>query len=94
MASPFALFFPLTPTPLALRVIFAHLFANERLNMFGALGCILAVAGSMTMTLSVPEERSFNSVLEVWQLAIQPGEGEGLEVPAREGELVEAAEGC
>ncbi|KAJ9507029.1 hypothetical protein QJQ45_004684 [Haematococcus lacustris] len=52
--------------------ILAHMLLNERLNMFGMLGCALCITGSMTIVLHAPEERVLGSVVEVWQLAMQP----------------------
>ena len=54
--------------------ILAHCWLNEKLNIFGILGCILCIVGSMTIVLHAPEEREISSLLEVWQLALQPGE--------------------
>eukprot|EP00951_Prasinocladus_malaysianus_P029087 scaffold267059_cov37-Prasinocladus_malaysianus.AAC.1 len=54
------------------KAVVGHLFLNETLNMFGVLGCVLAVAGAATMVLTVPEEREYASVLEVWSLIWQP----------------------
>lgn len=55
--------------------ILAHVLLNERLNMFGMLGCALCITGSITIVLHAPPERVIKSVAEVWQLAMQPGEG-------------------
>jgi hypothetical protein len=54
---------------------------NERLNLFGILGCVLCITGSLTIVLHAPPERPVGSVVEVWQLAMQPGE-QGLLVEA------------
>jgi hypothetical protein len=37
------------------------------------LGCLLCIVGSTVIVLHAPEERSINSVEEIWELAIQPG---------------------
>jgi len=58
---------------LVLTVMFSHLFTSDNLNVFGALGCLLAISGLSTMVLTVPEEQSVASVLEVWELAKKPG---------------------
>ncbi len=54
--------------------ILAHYWLNEKLNIFGILGCVLCIVGSITIVLHAPEERTIDSLLEVWQLALQPGE--------------------
>jgi hypothetical protein len=47
---------------------------NERLNVFGVLGCILCISGSLAIVLHAPEERPLTSVLQIWELALQPCE--------------------
>lgn len=41
--------------------------------MFGMLGCLLCITGSLTIVLHAPPERHLSSVIEVFQLAMQPG---------------------
>ncbi|KAL9240101.1 hypothetical protein vseg_014359 [Gypsophila vaccaria] len=65
-------------TPLgALSIIFsavlAHFILQEKLHMFGVLGCVLCVVGSTTIVLHAPRERDIESVKQVWQLATEPG---------------------
>ncbi|XP_038897578.1 probable magnesium transporter NIPA2 [Benincasa hispida] len=65
-------------TPLgALSIIFsavlAHFILEERLHIFGMLGCALCVVGSTTIVLHAPQERNIESVKEVWVLATEPG---------------------
>ncbi|XP_022980359.1 probable magnesium transporter NIPA2 [Cucurbita maxima] len=65
-------------TPLgALSIIFsavlAHFILEERLHIFGMLGCVLCVVGSTTIVLHAPQERNIDSVKEVWMLATEPG---------------------
>lgn len=65
-------------TPLgALSIIFsavlAHFILNERLHMFGVVGCALCVVGSVDIVLHAPMERRIDSVSEIWQLATEPG---------------------
>ena len=40
----------------------AHFMLNERLNVFGVLGCVLCVTGSVTVVLHAPEESPVSSV--------------------------------
>ena len=53
--------------------VLAHYLLNEKLNLFGLLGGMLCVAGSLTIVLHAPEEQPITSLLQVWQLALQPG---------------------
>ena len=54
--------------------VLAHMMLNEKLNIFGILGCVLCIVGSMTIVLHAPEEREIVSLLQVWNMALQPGE--------------------
>ena len=53
--------------------ILAHLMLNERLNIFGVLGCALCIVGSCVIVLHAPPEREVASLIEIWRLAMQPG---------------------
>ncbi len=53
--------------------ILSHIMLNEKLNIFGVLGALLCILGSVTIVLHAPEERQITSLLEVWHLARQPG---------------------
>ncbi|KAK9867792.1 hypothetical protein WJX84_007712 [Apatococcus fuscideae] len=64
---------PLGALSIIVSAILAHYWLNEKLNVFGILGCVLCIVGSMTIVLHAPEEREITSLLEVWQLALQPG---------------------
>ena len=41
--------------------------------MFGVVGCILCVVGSIGIVLHAPKERKIDSMREIWHLATQPG---------------------
>ncbi|KAJ4723215.1 Protein of unknown function (DUF803) [Melia azedarach] len=65
-------------TPLgALSIIFsavlAHFILQEKLHIFGVLGCALCVVGSVSIVLHAPHERPIHSVQQLWHLATQPG---------------------
>ncbi|KAM7252877.1 hypothetical protein ACFE04_008765 [Oxalis oulophora] len=65
-------------TPLgALSIIFsavlAHFILEEKIHIFGILGCALCVVGSVTIVLHAPHEREIESVKQVWSLATEPG---------------------
>ena len=59
--------------PVCCSAVLAHYLLNEKLNLFGLLGGMLCVAGSLTIVLHAPEERPITSLTQVWQLALQPG---------------------
>ncbi|KAB5529953.1 hypothetical protein DKX38_020034 [Salix brachista] len=50
----------------------AHVMLQEKLHIFGILGCVLCVVGSTTIVLHAPQEREIESVKEVWDLATEP----------------------
>jgi predicted membrane channel-forming protein YqfA (hemolysin III family) len=41
--------------------------------MFGIVGCILCVVGSVGIVLHAPKEREIDSMEEIWHLATRPG---------------------
>ena len=53
--------------------VLAHFLLKEKLQKMGVLGCLLCIVGSTVIVLHAPEERSIDSVEEIWELAIQPG---------------------
>jgi hypothetical protein len=63
------------PYPPAPSALLADLMLNEKLNVFGWVGCGLCINGSVTIVLHAPAERPLSSVLEVWEMAMQPGAG-------------------
>eukprot|EP00879_Flechtneria_rotunda_P009085 GHRR01009512.1.p1 GENE.GHRR01009512.1~~GHRR01009512.1.p1 ORF type:complete len:366 (+),score=98.00 GHRR01009512.1:909-2006(+) len=60
-------------SPVSLSAVLAHIFLREHLNIFGILGCILCITGSVAIVLHAPVERPVESVIQVWNLAMQPG---------------------
>ena len=56
-----------------LSAVLAHIILREKLHVFGILGCALCVVGSTTIVLHAPQEQEIDSVLEVWNLATEPG---------------------
>lgn len=53
--------------------VLAHFLLKEKLQKMGMLGCLLCIVGSTEIVLHAPEEESIGSVLEIWELATQPG---------------------
>lgn len=40
--------------------------------MFGVVGCILCITGTLSIVLHAPSEKSIDSVVVLWSLALQP----------------------
>lgn len=59
---------------LSCSAVLAHIILRERLHIFGVLGCVLCVVGSTSIVLHAPQEREIESVTEVWDLAMDPGD--------------------
>jgi magnesium transporter len=70
--APAVLVTPLGALSILVSAILAHHLLNERLNIFGLVGCVLCVTGSLAIVLHAPEERPLESVLQIWGLAMQP----------------------
>ncbi|KAL2893609.1 putative magnesium transporter NIPA4 [Bienertia sinuspersici] len=71
--APAILVTPLGAVSIIISATLAHVILREKLHMFGILGCILCVVGSITIVLHAPQERQIESVAEVWDLATEPG---------------------
>ncbi|KAL9245494.1 hypothetical protein vseg_019140 [Gypsophila vaccaria] len=71
--APAILVTPLGAVSIIISATLAHVILRERLHIFGVLGCILCVVGSITIVLHAPQERQIESVAEVWDLATEPG---------------------
>lgn len=71
--APALLVTPLGALSIIVSAVLAHFILEERLHIFGVLGCILCMVGSTTIVLHAPHERIIHSVKEVWQLATEPG---------------------
>ncbi|KAG2484397.1 hypothetical protein HYH03_016811 [Edaphochlamys debaryana] len=70
--APAILVTPLGALSIIVSAVLAHIVLQEKLNMFGSLGCLLCITGSLTIVLHAPPERQLGSVIEVFQLAMQP----------------------
>ncbi|WIA13133.1 hypothetical protein OEZ85_006728 [Tetradesmus obliquus] len=71
--APAILVTPLGALSIIISAVLAHIFLKEQLNMFGILGCILCITGSIAIVLHAPAEKPIESVQQVWNLAMQPG---------------------
>ncbi|KAK9676391.1 hypothetical protein RND81_11G074000 [Saponaria officinalis] len=71
--SPAILVTPLGALSIIISAVLAHIILKEKLHIFGMLGCVLCVVGSTTIVLHAPPEGEIESVIEVWNLATEPG---------------------
>lgn len=63
---------PLGALSILVSAVLAHILLKEKLNMFGVLGCILCISGTLGVVLHAPEEHALGSVVEIWNQAMQP----------------------
>ncbi|KAJ6824890.1 putative magnesium transporter NIPA1 isoform X1 [Iris pallida] len=71
--APAILVTPLGALSIIVSAVLAHFILDEKLHIFGILGCALCVVGSTTIVLHAPRERDIESVKQVWYLATEPG---------------------
>ncbi|CAN6440233.1 unnamed protein product [Victoria cruziana] len=71
--APAILVTPLGALSIIISAVLAHIILQEKLHIFGILGCVLCVVGSTAIVLHAPPEREIESVREVWDLATEPG---------------------
>ncbi|ONM35890.1 putative magnesium transporter NIPA4 [Zea mays] len=70
--APAILVTPLGALSIIISAALADIMLKEKLHIFGILGCVLCVVGSTTIVLHAPQERTIESVAEVWDLATEP----------------------
>ncbi|PKI31713.1 probable magnesium transporter NIPA6 [Punica granatum] len=70
--APAVLVTPLGALSIIVSAVLAHFLLDEKLQRMGMLGCLLCIVGSTIIVLHAPEERSLDSVEEIWDLATQP----------------------
>ncbi|XP_075487200.1 putative magnesium transporter NIPA2 [Primulina tabacum] len=71
--APATLVTPLGALSIIFSAVLAHFILDESLHMFGVVGCVLCLVGSVTIVLHAPLEKDFESVMQVWYLATEPG---------------------
>ncbi|KAM0056331.1 putative magnesium transporter NIPA [Helianthus debilis subsp. tardiflorus] len=71
--APAILVTPLGALSMIISAVLAHYFLDERLHIFGVVGCALCVVGSTTIVLHAPQETQVKSVKEIWFFATEPG---------------------
>ncbi|XP_071724780.1 probable magnesium transporter NIPA6 [Rutidosis leptorrhynchoides] len=70
--APAVLVTPLGALSIIVSAVLAHLVLDEKLMKMGMLGCLLCIVGSVVIVLHAPEEKAIDSVIEIWDFAIQP----------------------
>ncbi|ONK73190.1 uncharacterized protein A4U43_C04F28210 [Asparagus officinalis] len=70
--APAVLVTPLGALSIIVSAVLAHFILREKLQKMGVLGCILCIVGSTVIVLHAPEERTPESVEQIWKLATQP----------------------
>ncbi|TQE03590.1 hypothetical protein C1H46_010905 [Malus baccata] len=71
--APAILVTPLGALSIIVSAVLAHFVLKEKLHIFGVLGCVLCVVGSVSIVLHAPQEKPIYSVKQVWHHATQPG---------------------
>nr|XP_011462819.1 PREDICTED: probable magnesium transporter NIPA2 [Fragaria vesca subsp. vesca] len=71
--APAILVTPLGALSIIVSAVLAHFVLEEKLHIFGVLGCVLCMVGSTGIVLNAPQESPIHSVKEVWHHATQPG---------------------
>ncbi|PIA29941.1 hypothetical protein AQUCO_05800192v1 [Aquilegia coerulea] len=71
--APAILVTPLGALSIIVSAVLAHFILEEKLHIFGVLGCILCMVGSTIIVLHAPLEKAITSVKELWSLATEPG---------------------
>ncbi|XP_074557102.1 putative magnesium transporter NIPA6 isoform X2 [Curcuma longa] len=70
--APAVLVTPLGALSIIVSAVLAHFILKERLQRMGVLGCMLCIVGSTVIVLHAPQEKTPNSVEQIWDLATQP----------------------
>eukprot|EP00242_Pyramimonas_sp_CCMP2087_P017799 CAMPEP_0198213350 /NCGR_PEP_ID=MMETSP1445-20131203/28817_1 /TAXON_ID=36898 /ORGANISM="Pyramimonas sp., Strain CCMP2087" /LENGTH=273 /DNA_ID=CAMNT_0043887977 /DNA_START=544 /DNA_END=1365 /DNA_ORIENTATION=+ len=71
--APAVLVTPLGALSIIVSAVLAHIILHEKLHLFGMLGCLLCIVGSIVIILHSPPEAELESVKEIWNMAMQPG---------------------
>ncbi|XP_054779148.1 probable magnesium transporter NIPA6 isoform X1 [Prosopis cineraria] len=70
--APAVLVTPLGALSIIVSAVLAHFLLKEQLQKMGVLGCISCIVGSVVIVIHAPQEKTPNSVQEIWDLATQP----------------------
>ncbi|CAL5225251.1 g8043 [Coccomyxa viridis] len=69
--APAILVTPLGALSIIVSAVLAHMVLKERLNVFGIVGCMLCIVGSITIVLHAPEEQPITSLLQALGIAMK-----------------------
>lgn len=72
--APAILVTPLGALSVLIGSVLAAVFLQERLGRIGKIGCALCLIGSIVIVLHAPADKEVETVDEILQLAVQPGE--------------------
>ncbi|KIP01259.1 hypothetical protein PHLGIDRAFT_97099 [Phlebiopsis gigantea 11061_1 CR5-6] len=64
---------PMGALSVVISAILSSLFLNEKLSLFGWLGCSLCILGSVVIALNGPSEQSVGQITEFQKLFLSPG---------------------
>ncbi|XP_023529754.1 probable magnesium transporter NIPA6 isoform X2 [Cucurbita pepo subsp. pepo] len=70
--APAVLVTPLGALSIIVSAVLAHFLLQERLQKMGVVGCLSCIVGSVIIVIHAPQERTPDSVEEIWNLATQP----------------------
>ncbi|XP_022136343.1 probable magnesium transporter NIPA6 isoform X1 [Momordica charantia] len=70
--APAVLVTPLGALSIIISAVLAHFLLKERLQKMGVVGCLSCIVGSVIIVIHAPQERTPDSVQEIWDLATQP----------------------
>ena len=70
--SPAIIVTPLGALSILVSAVLAHMVLKEKLHRFGIIGCVLCVTGTVAIVLHAPEEKDLGSVVDIWNLAMEP----------------------
>ncbi|KAM7276060.1 hypothetical protein ACFE04_017926 [Oxalis oulophora] len=70
--APAVLVTPLGALSIIVSAALAHFMLDEKLTKMGVLGCLICIVGSTVIVLHAPEEKLIDSVIEIWEFAVQP----------------------
>ncbi|XP_038886953.1 probable magnesium transporter NIPA6 isoform X1 [Benincasa hispida] len=70
--APAVLVTPLGALSIIVSAVLAHFLLRERLQKMGVVGCLSCIVGSVIIVIHAPQERTPDSVEEIWDLATQP----------------------
>ncbi|XP_022928337.1 probable magnesium transporter NIPA6 isoform X2 [Cucurbita moschata] len=70
--APAVLVTPLGALSIIVSAVLAHFLLKERLQKMGVVGCLSCIVGSVIIVIHAPQERTPDSVEEIWNLATQP----------------------